>query len=88
MRLARRSDFAAYANGAVVSIVTQDWELIANGASAGPIHLKEAGGEHQGIGCQRVTIHQEAPPPLTLFAVADGRRRPLQFPVALHTQDC
>jgi hypothetical protein len=38
------SDFAAYANGVVVSIVTQDWEPVANGASADPIHLKEAAG--------------------------------------------
>jgi hypothetical protein len=38
------SDFATYANGAVVSIVAQDFEAVASGASAGPIHLKEAAG--------------------------------------------
>ena len=39
-----RSDFAAYGNSVVVSIVTRDWEPVADGANAGPIHLKEAAG--------------------------------------------
>jgi hypothetical protein len=38
------SDFTAYANGVVVSIVTQDWEPVVNGTSASPIHLREAAG--------------------------------------------
>ena len=50
------TDFATYANGAVVSIVTQDWESVANSASASPIHLKEAAGNVKALAANSVPL--------------------------------